>query len=179
MNMYERHEEFGRWSLEMLKWLTNGWFLYSLYTNILFLVNFKLPFTWNVVLLTPKNKYQFWILIFYLFKVPTYSSILLFVVNLKFTFLCCLKCPTILLFKVHNLNLLCEQIVKPNVRLHLEHVYFIPIDMRSCLGKVFSLVLGLLWIDWTHYFAKWVGIDKDLPIGSLGLLINPTHLILL
>jgi hypothetical protein len=36
MNMYERHEEFGRWGLEMLKWLTNGCFPYSLCTNILF-----------------------------------------------------------------------------------------------------------------------------------------------
>ncbi len=67
---------------------------------------------------------------------------LLFVVNLKFTFLCCLKCPIVLLLKIQSLNLLWEQIVKPNVRLHLEHVYFILIDMRSCIGKVFSLFWG-------------------------------------
>ncbi len=40
MNMYERHEEFGRWGLQMLRWLINGCFPYSLYINTLFLVNF-------------------------------------------------------------------------------------------------------------------------------------------
>lgn len=40
MNMYDRHEKFDRWGFEMLKWLTNGCSPYSLYTNILFLLNF-------------------------------------------------------------------------------------------------------------------------------------------